>query len=137
MNKQDFETYTRAFSAGDYEGYSRFYAEDVSLSLGAVGMIHGRQGIVDFYREMNKTVREILTIHQVVADEGGIAADLSMEFRAVEDAPDFVIAPMKKGQSIKGGVFVFYTLRDGKIASIRTARSQELRGPEPAVGAQA
>ncbi len=131
MNKQEFTDYTRAFSACDYEGYSRYYAEDVVLELGSVGEVKGRQGIVDFYRKMNQSVRETLTIHQVIADEGGVAADLSMEFRAIEDAPDFVIAPMKKGEVIRGGVIALYTLRDGKVARIRTVRSRPLEGPAP------
>jgi ketosteroid isomerase-like protein len=101
----------------------------VVLELGSVGEIKGRQAIVDFYKAMNRTVHETLTVHQVIADEDGLAADVSMEFRAVEDAPDFVIAPMKKGEVIRGGVIVIYTLRDGKVARIRTVRSKPLEGP--------
>jgi hypothetical protein len=132
MNRQEFTEYTRAFSNCDYDGYSRFYADDVVLWLGSVGEIRGRQGIVDFYKAMNRTVRETLTVNHVVADDGGVAADVDMEFRAIEDAPDFVVAPMKKGEVIRGGVFVFYGLgKDGKITSIRTARSKPLQGPMP------
>ena len=131
MNKQEFIDYTRAFSACDYEAYGSYYTDDVVLELGSVPPIVGRQGIVDFYRAMNRTVRETLTIHQVILDEGGIAADASMEFRAIEDASDFVVAPLRKGEVICGGVFVLYTLRDGKIARIRTARSRPLDGPRP------
>ncbi len=130
MNKQDFAAYTRAFSTCDYQGYSRFYTDDVVLILG-VGEIRGRDAIVDFYRQMNRTVREVLTVHQVIMDEGGIAADVSMEFQAIEDAPDFILGAMKKGESIKGGVFVIYTLRDGRICRIHTARSRPLEGPAP------
>ena len=61
MNKQDFTDYARAFSAGDYEGYSRFYTEDVVLELGSVGELRGRDRIVGFYREMNLAVQERLT----------------------------------------------------------------------------
>ncbi len=129
MTRDEFTEHAKAFSSGDYEGYSKFYTDDVVLELGSIPPIRGRQGIVDFYREMNKAVRERLTVHQVVMDENGIAADVSMEFTAHEDAPDFVVGPLKKGQSIKGGVFAFYTLRDGKIASIRTARSRPIQGP--------
>jgi ketosteroid isomerase-like protein len=132
MNKQDFTDYARAFSAGDYEGYSRFYTEDVVLELGSVGELRGRDRIVGFYREMNLTVQEHLTVHQLILDEGGIAADVSMEFHAHKDAPDFVLAPMKKGEVITGGVIALYTLRDGKISRIKTVRSRPLEGPAPA-----
>lgn len=129
MTRDEFTDYIRAFSTCDYEGYSRFYADDVTLTLGTVGEIRGKRAIVDFYRAMNRTVREKLTVQQVIADEGGLAADVLMEFEAIEDAPDFVIAPMRKGEVIRGGVFAFYTLRDGKVVSIRTARSRPLEGP--------
>ena len=131
MNKQEFIDYTRAFSACDYDAYSRCYTDDVVLELGSAPPIHGRQGIVDFYRAMNRTVHETLTIHQVIMDEGGIAADVTMQFCAVEDAPDFVVAPMAKGEVIVGGVFVFYTLKAGRISHIRVARSRPLDGPRP------
>ncbi len=131
MNKQEFTEYTRAFSNCDYDAYSRFYADDVVLELGSVGEIKGRQGIVDFYKAMNRTVRETLTIHQVIADEDGLAADLSMEFRAIEDAPDFVVGAMKKGEVIRGGVIALYTIKDGKVTRIRTVRSRPVEGPLP------
>ena len=131
MNRQEFTDYTQAFSRCDYDAYSRFYADDVVLVLGSVGEIRGRQAIVDFYKAMNRTVRETLTVNQVVLDEGGVAADLDMEFRAIADAPDFVVAPMKQGEVIRGGVYVFYTLKDGKITRIKTARSKPLEGPMP------
>ena len=129
MTRDEFTEYTQAFSRCDYEGYARFYTDDVELELGSVGVIRGPRAIVDFYREMNKAVRESLDVHQVVMDEGGIAADVTMTFRAHEDAPDFVIAPLKKGQSVSSGLLAFYTLRDGKIARIRTARRGPLTGP--------
>jgi ketosteroid isomerase-like protein len=131
MNKQEFTEYTQAFSRCDYDAYSAWYTDDVILELSTAPPIHGRQGIVDFYRAMNRTVRESLTVHQVVADEDGLAADVTMEFRTHADAPDFVVGALKKGEIIRGGVFVFYTLRDGKIARIRVARSRPLEGPMP------
>ncbi len=132
MNKQEFTEYTQAFSRCDYEAYSRFYAEDVVLELGSVGEIKGRQGIVDFYKAMNRAVREKLTVLQVIADEGGLAADLLMEFHAFADAPDFPVAPMKQGEVIKGGVIALYTLTNGKVSRIRTVRSRPIEGPMPA-----
>ncbi len=127
--RQAFRDYTEAFSNGDFERFTRYYTDDVILELSSVGVIKTPKGIADFYREMFKTVREKLTIHQVIADDSGIAADMTTEFTAIEDAPSFVVAPLKKGQSVRGRVFVHYTLRDGKIAHIRVARAGEMKGP--------
>jgi hypothetical protein len=72
---------------------------------------------------MFRTVRENLEINQIVFDDNGIVGDFVSVFTAVEDAPDFVVAPLKKGESIRVPVFVYYTLKDGLISQIRVARS--------------
>jgi hypothetical protein len=120
-----FLAYTRAFSNAEYERFSAFYTDDVVLELNKLPPIRGRQGIVDFYSKMFPTVRENLEIHQVVADDNGIAGDFTSVFTAIEDAPDFVVAPLKKGESVRVRVFVYYTLRDGLISRIKVARASE------------
>jgi ketosteroid isomerase-like protein len=120
--RQAFMDYTRAFSNADFEGFSRFYTDDVRCELPSA-VLERREGIVGFYGEMFKTVRESLTLHQLIADEAGLAADVTSQFTAIEDAPHFVGAPLKKGEFIRVRVFVYYTLRDGRIANIRVARA--------------
>ena len=118
-----FIAYTRAFSSGLPAQYSAYYTDDVKLHLSSVGQLNGRQAIVDFYTGMFRTVRENLEINQIVFDDNAIVGDFVSVFTAIEDAPDFVVAPLKKGESIRVPVFVYYTLRDGLIAEIRVARS--------------
>jgi hypothetical protein len=118
-----FIAYTRAFSGGLAEKYSSFYTDDVKLSLPSAGALNGKKAIVDFYTKMFRTVREDLVINQIVYDDNAIVGDFVSVFTAVEDAPDFVVAPLKKGESIRVPVFVYYTLRDGLISEIRVARS--------------
>jgi len=120
--RQAFLEYTRAFSNADFERFSQHYTDDVRCQLASL-VLEGKQGIVNFYREMFKTVRENLTLHRLVADDGGLAADITSRFTAIADAPDFVVAPLKKGEFVEVHVFVYYTLRDGKIADIRVARA--------------
>lgn len=122
-----FIAYTRAFSGALTEKYSAFYTDDVTLHLSSVGQLNGKQAIVDFYTKMFKTVREDLVINQIVFDDNGIVGDFVSVFTATEDAPDFVVAPLKKGESIRVPVFVYYTLREGLISEIRVARSGEPR----------
>ena len=118
-----FLAYTRAFSAGLAEQFSAFYTDDVKLWLGTVGNLDGKQAIIDFYTKMFRTVREDLEIRQVVFDDHAIAGDFVSVFTAIADAPDFVVAPLRKGESIRVPVFVYYTLRGGLISEIRVARS--------------
>jgi hypothetical protein len=118
-----FIAYTRAFSGGLANQYSSFYTDDVKLSLPSVGVLDGKKAIVDFYTKMFRSVREDLVINQIVLDEDAIVGDFISVFTAVEDAPDFVVKPLRKGESVRVPVFVYYTLRDGLIAQIRVARS--------------
>jgi len=118
-----FIAYTRAFSGGLPEKYSSFYTDDVKLTLPSVPPMNGKKAIVDFYTKMFRTVREDLVINQIVYDDNAIVGDFVSVFTAVADAPDFVVKPLKKGESVRVPVFVYYTLKDGLISEIRVARS--------------
>jgi hypothetical protein len=128
--RQAYLEYTRAFSDAQFERFSQYYTDDVVCTLGAGIILRGRKGIVDFYREMFKTVRESLTLHHLIADDTGLAADITSQFTAIEDAPDFVVAPLKKGEFMRVHVFVHYELRDGRIARIKVARAGDVSAPE-------
>ena len=121
-----YVAYTSAFSNADFERFPKFYREDVQLTLGAVPPIHGRQGIIDFYRPMFARVREKLTINGVRYTDSTIDLDAITRFTAVADAPDFVVGPLRKGDYIEGRVLVHYELRDGLIASIHSRRGGDM-----------
>jgi len=118
-----YYAYCAAFSAGDGERFGRFYTDDVVLHLPSAGTITGRQAIVDFYVQMTKRVREGLTVNQLTMDDKGIAADVISTFVAHEDAPDFQVQPLRKGDALNVPVFVYYTLREGRICAIKVARA--------------
>lgn len=121
-----FHAYASAFSNADFERFPAFYTEDVLLELGSVPPIHGRQGIIDFYQPMFQRVREHLTVNSVETTDSAIALDAITRFTAIEDAPDFVVGPLKKGEYIEGRVLVNYTLRDGLISHIAVTRGSEM-----------
>jgi hypothetical protein len=123
-----FHSYASAFSNGDCERFPKFYTDDVVLYLPTVGEIHSAQGIVDFYRPMFESVRESVTVEDFSASDQRIAIDAISRFTAVKDAPDFVVAPLKKGEFVEVPVRVEYTLRDGLICRIDVSRNGE-RGP--------
>jgi len=103
----------------------------VILELGSVPPIHGKDGIIGYYRKMFQEVREDLKINRLVADDDGIAADITARFTAIKNAPDFTVTPLKKGESASLRVFVYYTLRNGLISHIQVARrGQPNKEPE-------
>lgn len=117
-----FRAYASAFSNADHERYSRFYTDDVVLELGSVPRIEGRDGITGFYRPMFEKVRESVNPHSIRADDSHIAIDATSRFTAIEDAPDFVVGPLAKGEYIEVRVLVDYELREGLISHIRVSR---------------
>lgn len=121
-----FEAYSAAFSAGDFERFPRFYTDDAVLHLtSSVGDIHGKQGIVDFYRPMFARVRETVTVEHFEATDERIELDAISRFTAIEDAPDFVVGPLKAGEWYDVPVRVEYALRDGLICDIHVTRRGE------------
>ena len=120
--RQAFRDYMRAFSNAEFEKFASYYTDDVTCEVAGLTLV-GRDGIVNFYRGMFARVRESLTAHQIVMDDGGIFLDATARFTAVEDARDFAPMPLAKGETFEAHVFVAYALRDGKIGSIRVARA--------------
>jgi hypothetical protein len=57
-----------------------------------------------------------------VADEAGLAAEVATEFYALEDWPDFIAGPIRKGESIHIVSWVFYTIVNGRFQNIRSTR---------------
>jgi len=117
-----FHAYTAAFGNADFERFPKFYTEDVLLELGSVTPIHGRQGIIDFYRPMFERVREQLKVNSLQASDDAIALDAVTRFTAIQDAPGFVVGALQLGEYIEGRVLVDYTLRDGLIEQITVTR---------------
>jgi SnoaL-like domain len=125
MDKQQFANYIDCFNRNDFAGFSRYYADDVVLEL-PKKELRGRDAIVDFYRVVKARVRETLKINEVIVDAEGLAAEVDTEFFGLEDWPDFIVAPLKKGGSIRLVSFVHYRIRAGKFAHIKSARFRTL-----------
>ena len=126
MNRQMFRDYIDCFNRNDFAGFSRYYADDVVLEL-PKKELRGRQAIVDFYRIVKARIRETLQINEIVAvDDEGLAAEVDTEFYALEDWPDFIVRPVKKGDSIRIVSFVHYRIREGRVAHIKSARFRTL-----------
>jgi len=127
MTKARYAQYIAAFNDSDFPGFGKFYADDVVLEL-PVRTLKGRDAILDFYRVVKEKqkIRETLTVKECVIDGNVMAVDVETEFHATVDAPDFVVRPMKRGESIHSESFIFYTIRDGKFAHIRATRFKML-----------
>ena len=126
--------YMDAFNRSDYETLRGFYCPDVSLVIGSGKELVGAQAIIDFYRDVKAKTRRTISILQSLSNGRTVAAELESEFLALEDIPDFTSGPMAKGDRLYINSFVFYELRDGRYARIRSAvfkRIWRRSGAEP------
>lgn len=126
-----FDRYAAAFSAADGALFGSFYTDEVVLELPGHPPLRGRAAIVDFYTAMADRVRETLSVERFACTDAMIAAELVSTFTAHADAPDFIVCPLARGESVAVRVFVHYALDNGRIGHIRVARA----GPPTHYGA--
>jgi hypothetical protein len=120
LTEADFREYIAAFNRNDFNGFGRFYADDVIFE-GRAGQFRRRADVLDFYRGVKSRVRETLTLQDIVLGEQDIVAHLVTELNALEDWPDFPTGPLRKGQTIRSQNFIWYEVRDRKFVRIRSA----------------
>lgn len=125
LTEQDFRDYIDAFNRSDFPGFSRYYADDVEFE-GRGRHFRSREEVVAFYREVKQHMRETITVREVIVGEQGIAAEIQTELFAFVDWPELVTGPIKKGETILTQNFVWYEIKNGKFAHIRSARYRKL-----------
>mgnify|MGYP001043680077 CR=1 FL=1 len=126
MTGEDYADYIARFNANDFEGFGRYYCDDVVFNLGEKRQIIGRDNILDFYRDVKSKVRETLEIIVVASGPDTFAVHCRTEFVGLVDWPDFVAGPLMKGDTLNIESLGFYYLRDGKFAQIMGARYKTL-----------
>lgn len=122
MTRDDFETYIAAFNAQNFDGFRRFYADDVEFNLGDRKQIIGPQGIVDFYTGVFDHISEELEILDLIVAPDGAALHSRTKFTTFKDWPDFEIWPTMAGDVRVVESINMYLTRNGKIAKILSGR---------------
>ena len=126
ITEQDFRDYIAAFNRSDFDGFGKFYADDVEFE-GRGRHFKSRDEVLNFYREVKAKMRETITVKEVAVGDSDLAAEIETELVAFEDWPEFVTGPIKKGDVILTQNFVWYEIRNGKFQHIRSARYRKLK----------
>ena len=130
MTKDDVRDYIAAFNRLDFDGFGKFYADDVKLSLSGKRTLNSRAEILDFYREVATVCREKLDITHLVVDDEGVAVEVKTEFKALVDKPDFIAGALVPGQSIFITSRIFYAVENDQFVAIDALRVGDARtGP--------
>ena len=126
MTAERFTEYIDAFNRDDYSKFGDYYNEDVVLVIAGKTELRGRQAIFDFYKVVKAQTQRTLQINKIITAPDHLAVELQSEFLALQDLPNFTAGPMQKGGRIFINTFVFYNLRDGKFARIRSAEFNKI-----------
>jgi len=126
MTRDEFEAYLAAFNREDFPTFSSYYAEEVEFNLGDRKQIIGRQGIIDFYREVKQHIHEALTIIDLVITPTRIALHNGTVFTTIKDWPDFELWPTMKGDVRRIESINLYEVEDGRFTRIKSARYKQL-----------
>ncbi len=126
MNTEDFNAYIAAFNAGDFDGFAKYYADDVDFILGGRKHLRGRQAIVDFYKQVKAHIREKLEIIDLLAAPDGFAMHSRTTFETVKDWPDFELWPTWAGDMRRIESIILYRVEGDRFKSIKSARFAQL-----------
>jgi len=116
----DYAEYERLFNTGDDEALvARFFCEDVRFSGGS-GDRFGHEGLLEFLRWAHDGVREVMRPQTVVQEGDHLFAEVDMDFHASKERPDFPFGHLHPGDTVTVKFLVHYTLRDGKVAELKS-----------------
>ena len=122
MTEDDFRRYVAAFNGNDFEGFGRFYADEVVFELGAMKRIEGRENILAFYREVKAHIVEVVEPLDVIVTPTRIAMYCRTTFETFKDWPDFEIWPTRASDKRVVETIAMYEVADGRFTHIRGAR---------------
>lgn len=122
MTEEDFRTYLAAFNAQDFDGFSKYYADDVEFNLGDRKQIIGPRGIVDFYTGVFEHISEDLEVLDLIVAPDGAALHTRTTFTTIKDWPDFELWPTMKGDVRVVQSINMYKTANGKITKILSGR---------------
>jgi hypothetical protein len=123
MNRDDYERYLAAFNAKDYDGVADFYAQPMDMEFFGVAL-KSREDLKRFYSFLHSYVKESVTVLNFASSETLTAVDAIVRIEGTRDLTAEVLEangcgqffPIKAGEVQELRQFIFYTIRDAKIA---------------------
>jgi SnoaL-like domain len=128
VNRASYDRYLAAFNAKDYDGVADFYAEPLAMDFFGVS-IRSREELKRFYSFLHSHVRESVTVRNFASSETLTAVDAIVRIEAYRDLDAETLAangcaafhPIKSGEVQELRQFIFYTIKDSKIAKVECA----------------
>jgi len=118
--RADLQDYLDRFNGRDYERQIAYYAPDVVYKVGSLTLDNPR-AIADFYADFHLYAKEHVAIADFVMNGDTVAVTMPSRFEPFRDYQKNGL-DFRAGQMVEIVSFIFYTLKNGKIWRIRTAR---------------
>jgi ketosteroid isomerase-like protein len=123
MNRADYDRYLAAFNAKDYDSVADFYADPINMDFFGVSL-RSRDDLKRFYAFLHSYVKESVTVRNFASSQTLTAVDAIVRIEAFRDLTAEILDangcggffPIKTGEVQEMRQFIFYTIRDGKIA---------------------
>ena len=120
-----FEAYLKAFNDADFNALGLYYDDDIEF-YGQIFTGKGRESLLMYHRLLDTRLDEQTEARSFIGSPALCAVELRMTLHAREDWPDFPTGPIAAGTSRSSSAFVFYDIRDGRFARIRSARFRRI-----------
>jgi hypothetical protein len=128
VNRADYDRYLAAFNARDYDTVCDFYAEPMNMDFFGVS-IRSRADMKRFYGFLHSYVRESVSVQNFASSDTLTAVDALVRIEAFRDLDAATLAangcaaflPIKAGEVQQLRQFIFYTIRNQKIAKVECA----------------
>lgn len=128
MNRADYDRYLAAFNAKDYDAVCDFYAQPMNMDFFGIS-IRSREDMKRFYGFLHAHVHESVRVLNFASSDTLTAVDAIVRIEAYRDLTREVLEangcgglhPIMAGETQELRQFIFYTIRDGKIAKVECA----------------
>jgi len=116
MVGMDYAAYVKSLNSGlNAEFVNEWFTEDCVVDGGGKPA-HGRDQFIAFLDMIRDGVRENARPQRIAQNGDTLFAELDVDFTAERDRPDFLMGPLRSGETITIRCHVVYTLRDGRAA---------------------
>lgn len=125
MNRADYDRYLEAFNRRDYDAVCDFYGDPMQMAFFGLD-IRTREDMKRFYGFLHSYVRESARVLNFASSPTLAAVDAIVRVEAFRDLDRQTLDahgcqkffPIRQGEVQEMRQFIFYTLRDGKIARV-------------------
>lgn len=116
----DYDAYIAEFWTGNDEALvERWFTDDCVMISGGREM-RGRAELLAFLRWAHDGVREVPRVQKSAREGDTLFAEVDMDFHATKARPDFPFGALLPGDLVTVKFLVVYTLRDEKVAVLKS-----------------